>query len=72
MNRITVKEVSLLRSGELMEWVFQNCPSYDHGEVIKDRMNNNIFYYDLYFSDQKDAEWFTLKWFDIIVDKKGV
>lgn len=67
MHKITIKEVSLLRSGEVMEWVFKNCPSYDHGSPYSS--DTNKFYYDLYFNDQKDVEWFTLKWFDYIVPK---
>ena len=69
MNRVTIKEVSLLRSGEMMEWIFKNCPSYDHGEVSRDRRDFSKFYYDLFFTDPRDVEWFTLKWFDVIVDK---
>lgn len=67
MHKITIKEVSLLRSGEVMEWVFKNCPSYDHG--LPYSSDTNTYYYELYFNDQKDVEWFTLKWFDYIVPK---
>lgn len=69
MNRVTIKEVSLLRTGEMMEWVFKNCPSYDHGEVFRDRGDFSKFYYELFFAETRDVEWFVLKWFDAIVDK---
>ena len=64
MFKVTVTEKSLMHTGELMAWVYQNCHSYSNGAALKD--GTGKYYYNLYFDQQSDVEWFTLKWFEYI------
>jgi hypothetical protein len=68
--KVTVKEVSLIKTGEMMAWVLKNCLSYSHAEAyVKstpgptfDLTDSKNHYYALYFNDPQDATLFTLKW----------
>lgn len=48
-----------------LEWAVKNCPSYITNDTEKGTHFTGletIAYVNYYFSDQRDANWFALKW----------
>jgi hypothetical protein len=49
-----------------LEWAVKNCPSYitnDAETVTIDKYGLEVYMkVNYYFSDQRDANWFALKW----------
>lgn len=44
---------------EPLKWAKQNCPSYITNDAVQ---KNGMYYYRFYFGNEKDCEWFVLRW----------
>jgi hypothetical protein len=54
-------------SDEALEWVMANCPSFEKYKVVElgweEKMEKNCWFeFHVYFTDERDATLFALKW----------
>ena len=61
-HRVTFKDLD--NEGELIQWALDHCPTFSHKTItdVSDVSGTCDTIHDFFFSDEKEAMWFRLKW----------